>query len=148
MSMQYYDLTGRNWTRKIQPHLQDAELNRILVRDFGRYTWGRWRMPFHPGMVPRQFESCDWDIGHRGCEATLAEPAYPWRIVTSDRHSTVWNGDGLLFDHNFLALGVPPDECFEDARRDGEELAPGKYMPVHCAAHYIVDIRRGSGAAS
>jgi hypothetical protein len=48
--------------------------------------------------------------------------------VTSDEHSTVWNGDGLLFDHNFLALGVSPDECFEMARKGGEELAPGKYM--------------------
>jgi hypothetical protein len=68
--------------------------------------------------------------------AMLAEPIYPWRIVTSDRHSTVWNGDGLLFGHNFLALGVPPDECFADARRNGEVLAPEKYMRVHRAAHY------------
>jgi hypothetical protein len=60
--------------------------------------------------------------------AQLVEPNLPWRIVTSDAHSTVWNGKGMLFEFNFLALGLPPDECFEMA--DFLHLKPGKERKV------------------
>lgn len=131
--MRYYDLK-RHWTRRIEPHLADAKLNDVLVRDFNLFTYGRWRQPFAYGQFPREFESCDWCWDHRGPEprfwryvkhpachwlvnfnlrlAQLVEPGREWRILTSDKHSTVWDGDRTLFDLNFLALGVPPDECF------------------------------------
>src|SRR4051794_24419880 len=55
--LHYYDLQ-RNWRRKVKPHLGDRELNAILVRDFNKFTTGRWGKPFRPGQFPRDFESC------------------------------------------------------------------------------------------
>ena len=153
--MRYYDLS-RNWTRKIMPHLGDGELNEILVRDFNRFTHGRWGQRFGPGEFPRDYETCDWDIGHPGrpprywayvkhaaCHwlvnfnlrlAGLAEPRRPWRILTSERHSTVWDGDRTLFDLNFSAFGISPQECFESARV--RELPVGKYRRCGLAEHW------------
>jgi hypothetical protein len=66
----------------------------------------------------------------------LAEPKRKWRIITSDKHSTVWDGEYTLFDFNFQALGVSPKECFEDAVIGGWILEPGTYLRVHFAKHY------------
>jgi hypothetical protein len=164
--MRYYDLRANNWTRKVQPHLDDPELQQILVRDFGKFTWGRWEQQFEPGDVPRDFESCDWDLSvrarrprfwdyckHAACHwlanfslklATLAEPSRPWRIVTSDEHSTVWDGSDTLFDFNYNAMKISPDVCFKAAKHgaNAEELQPGAYLEVHLAEHYSVDMAR------
>ena len=56
--MRYYDIK-RHWTRRIEPHLADERLNAVLVRDFNRFTFGRWKQRFTRGMYPRQFESGD-----------------------------------------------------------------------------------------
>jgi len=61
---EYYDLK-KNW-RKVKRHIGHPDVEAILVRDFNRYTWGRWRKKFQPGMVPHEFEYCDWCCGHRG----------------------------------------------------------------------------------
>src|SRR5215831_11934953 len=58
--IRYYDLR-RHWTKRIMPHLADKELNAILVRDFNRYTFGRWQKQFRPGDLPCEFETLDWD---------------------------------------------------------------------------------------
>jgi hypothetical protein len=106
----------------VQPHLNDPELNGILIRDFNKFTYGRWEQKFEPSMVPRQFESCDRDMSipgrrprfwafvkHSACHwlcgftlklAMLVAPDRPWRIITSDEHSTCWDGKDLLFDFN------------------------------------------------
>ena len=154
--MQYYDLK-RNW-RRVRPHLADPEVAGVLVRDFNKYTFGRWEKEFLPGMVPHEFESCDWWCNHRGrlpaywqyvkhaachwlvnfnlelAQASVADRA--WRIISSDDHSTVWDGATTLFDLNFLALGVSPAECYRKARRTGEILKPGEHLTVHYAEHY------------
>lgn len=62
-------------TQRIEPHLTGERLNAILVRDFNKFTDGRWGTPFTPGQFPRDFESCNWWCGHRG-----PEPRY-WRYV-------------------------------------------------------------------
>jgi hypothetical protein len=54
--MRYYDLK-RHWTRRIMPHLQDEMLNRILVRDFNKFTYGRWGKRFLPGTYPEDHET-------------------------------------------------------------------------------------------
>jgi hypothetical protein len=153
--MRYYDLK-RHWTRKIEPHLADPRLNAVLIRDFDKFTRGLWGDRFTGGQYPREFESCDWWIDHRGPEpcywryvkhsachwlvnfnlrlAQLVEPGRPWRILTSDEHSTVWDGERTLFDFNFLALGVPPEECFRLA--DRKRLPPGKELPVYLASRH------------
>ncbi len=153
-TMRYYDLK-KNW-RRVKPHLADKKLNDILVRDFNKFTFGRWGQTFTYGNLSREFESCDWDIGHRGKHpafwqytkhaacywlvnfnlhlATLVEPAKPWRIITSEKHSTVWDGSDTLFDFNFQAFGIDPNECFETAFE--KELKPGKYLRVHLAENF------------
>lgn len=160
--VRYYDLV-KNW-RKVRKHLADKELNDIQVRDFHKFTWGRWRRPFRHGMCPNEFEGCDWQIGHRGkypaywryvkhaaCHwlvnfalrlAMLVEPDRPWRIITTPKHSTVWDGDRLLLDLNFQAMGVSPRECF--LLGYGRELAPGAILQVSYADHYSRDRRRNT----
>lgn len=108
--MHYYDLQ-KHWTKKIEPHLANSQLNNILVRDFNKFTFGRWRKPFVHGQYPWECESCDWSLEHKGpaprywkytkhaaCHwlvnfnlklAMLVEPQRRWRIVTSVDHSTV-----------------------------------------------------------
>jgi hypothetical protein len=155
-SMKYYDLK-KNWHR-VMPHLGDKELNEILVRDFNDFTFGRWGRKFTYGDLPCEFESCDWDWEHRGrrpafwnyvkhgaCHwlvnfnlrlAMLVKPKRHWRIIASEDHSTVWDGNDTLFDFNFLAFGIDPNECFDLAFE--EELEPGEYLPVDFAEHYSV----------
>jgi hypothetical protein len=146
--MKYYDLK-KNWHR-VKPHLADKKLNDILVRDFNKFTFGRWNQTFTHGDFPYEFESCDWDCDHRGkrpafwqyvkhaaCHwlanftlrlAMLVKPERAWRIITSQRHSTIWDGDDTLFDFNFQAFGIDPKECFDLAFE--RELKPGKYRRV------------------
>lgn len=147
-AMRYYDLK-RHWTKRIVPHLGDAELNRVLVRDFNRFTSGRWGKPFLAGMFPEEFESCDWRlyrptphprywryVKHAACHwivnfalrlATLTEPNRPWRIVSSIKHSTVWDGRHCLFDINFPPFDVPAAECWQLAATNGHRYAPGQF---------------------
>ena len=163
--MHYYDLK-RNW-KQIQPHLDDQVLNALLVRDFNKFTYGRWRQPFKKGMYPRDFETCDWDLGHRGKEprfwryvkhaachwlvnfslhlAMLTVPKKSLRLITSDQHSTVWDGEDLLFDFNYQAMGVPAQDCFDLAFNTGQALQPGALLKVGYASHYRTD-DRASGA--
>src|SRR5947208_3206055 len=132
LKIRYYDPV-RNW-RKLKPYLDVPDLNHVLVNDFNKFTFGRWRKPFRQGEYPCDFESCDWACSRRGrrpaywryvkhaaCHwlvnfnlrlAMLVEPRRSWRILTSNEHSTVWDGEETLFDLNFLALGVPPGTAF------------------------------------
>jgi hypothetical protein len=150
-TMTYYDLK-KNW-RRVKPHLTDKKLNDILVRDFNKFTFGRWGQTFAYGNLPCEFESCDWNIDHRGkhpafwqyvkhaaCHwlvnfnlrlAMLVEPEKPWRIITSEKHSTVWDGGDTLFEFNFQAFGIDPNKCFETSFE--KELKPGKYLRVYLA---------------
>jgi len=158
--MEYYDLK-KNW-RKVRPHLADKELNDILVEDFNKYTFGIWRKKFTHERLPSEFDCCDWRWSHRGrypafwsyachsaCHwvvnfslrlAMLVMPDKPWRIITSPRHSTVWDGGELLFDLNWQAIGFEPNECFDDAFE--KELQPGEYREVGFAEHWTVDKAR------
>ena len=153
--MRYCD-PQKQWTKKIIPHLGNKKLNDILVRDFNKFTFGRWKEPFTYGQYPHDFESCDWWCDHRGkiprywkyvkhaaCHwlvnftytlAELAEPQESWRIITSDKHSTVWDGNQTLFDFNFQASGITPQECFDLAFE--KELPRGKLLRVYFADHY------------
>jgi hypothetical protein len=155
--IRYYD-AKRHWTARIAPHLEDERLNAVLVRDFNLYTFGTWRKPFKRGMLPLEFESCDWHLEHRGpiprfwryvkhgaCHALvnfnlrlaeLAEPRREWRIITSEAHSTVWDGGSTLFDLNFLAFGVHPAEAFRLATEGGRILKPGRERRVYLYPHY------------
>jgi hypothetical protein len=145
----YYDLK-RNW-KKVEPHLSNAHLNDVLVTEFNKYTFGRWGETFKHGEYPCDYESSDWRIFHKGPEpkfwryvkheachwivnfalvlAQLVEPKRQWRILTSNRHSTVWDGKHTLFEFNFQALGIPPNECFKLANK--KELRPGQHLKTY-----------------
>jgi hypothetical protein len=58
--------------------------------------------------------------------AQRAEPEYPFRIIASPRHSTVWDPHGgLMFEFCYLAVGIPPATCYKRARRiDGDTRLP------------------------
>ena len=135
--MEYYDIKT-NWKRKIKPHLTNKVLNRILVRDFRQYMkLCNWNFEFKEGMFPFEFESCDWFADKRGrppeywkfvkagaCHflvrfnlklAKLVDPNRKWRILTSDLHSTVWDGENTIFEFNYYAFGIPADKAFEKA---------------------------------
>jgi hypothetical protein len=153
--VRYYDLK-RRWSRRIVPHLDDPELNHILVREFNKFTMGTWGRPFLPGMLPEDVESCDWRCDHRpphpkywayvkhaACHwivnfslrlANLAEPKHQWRILTSQDHSTVWDGELTLFDFNFQALGIPVKQTFLAACRT--ELPVGAYLTTYFASDW------------
>jgi hypothetical protein len=126
--MKYYDLK-KNWHR-VKPHLEDKELNDILVSDFNKFTSGRWGRQFTHGDLPCEFESCDWDWEHRGqrpgfwryvkhgaCHwlvnfnlrlATLVQPRKPWRIITSEDHSTVGTATPLCLISTSRHLELTP----------------------------------------
>src|SRR6266853_144775 len=109
-TVQYYDLK-KNWP-KVRKHLKNRKVVETLVRDFNKYTYGRWKHEFKEGMVPFEFESCDWWVEYKGrrpafwqyvkhaaCHwlvnfnlelAKLVMPKEQWRIITSNKHSTVW----------------------------------------------------------
>ena len=158
--MKYYDLK-KHW-RRVRPHLADKKLNNILVRDFNKFTFGRWGRNFTHDDLPSDFEFCDWRHGKRGrppafwsytshlaCHwlvnfnlrlAMLVMPDKPWRIVTSAEHSTVWDGNDLIFDFNFQAFGIDPNECFDSAYH--RELPPGEYRRLYWPEHYTKELQR------
>ena len=158
--MKYYPFV-KKWS-KIKPHLQNKKFQDTLVLDFNKFTNGRWNKPFTHGMIPFDFESCDWwcdrkgrrpeywnYVKHAACHwlvnanlelAKLVEPNEDWQIVTSQKHSTVWNGNDILFDMNFSALGVDPQEAF-DMAYEGKLLEIGKRLRVYFAEHYSVDLK-------
>lgn len=159
--IRYHDLR-RYWTKRIMPHLQDKKINDILVRDFNNYTTGLWGKPFKRGMYPEDVENCDWRPDHLGREprfwkyvkhaachwivnfslrlAMLAEPKRQWRILRSDKHSTVWDGRFTLFDFNYQALGITAQECYE-AVKDGQHLPPGVYIKANRPPPYTLESR-------
>jgi hypothetical protein len=71
-------------------------------------------------------------------------PRRTWRIITSPEHSTVWDGDQLLFDFNFQAMGIDAGECFQLAYK--RELKPGQHKKVYFAEHYSVEMAAHAAA--
>lgn len=90
--------------------------------------------------LPSSYDSCDWRwhdqppgphpqfwdyVCHSACHwlvdlclyvAMSSDSIIPWQIITSEKHSSVWNGSTefpMLFDANFLALKVAPEEAWE-----------------------------------
>jgi hypothetical protein len=133
--LRFYDLP-RHWTKRVEPHLDDPRLNEILLADFGKYTEQWLRRPFGPGQYPRDFEPFEkhnhlpprsreprywryakWAACHYMGNfnlrlAMLAEADRPWRIVTNNYHTTVWDGEQTVFEFQFLALGESVAEVF------------------------------------
>lgn len=111
--------------------------------------------PFSWALRPADYDSCDWrwNMGRRGpqpgfwawaCHSAChwvashnllvisqLEPDRPWQIATSDKHSTVVDLERqLMFDTNFLALGITAEECWKEAVdwHNTELLPVGTFM--------------------
>ncbi len=156
---EYYD-PMKNW-RSIKPHIDNPAVKQQLHDDFSKYVegrFGRFGIAYEPDKRewPFDYESVDWwlDRGrgrppayhklvkHGACHwlvntglmlAQRAVPQRTWRIVTSDAHSTVWDCKQTLFDFNFTALGVDPDDCWDMAITDGYVLDPGELLETFIA---------------
>lgn len=160
-SMRYYDLS-KNWVKRIKRHLGNKELNDILEHDFNYYTLGTSKRWFLRGMLPCQFEGtdwwgaadgrpraywryvkhgpCHWLVNFALCLAYLAEPKRAWRIVMSEKHSTVWDGHRTLFEFNYQAMGIDPQSCWERASERGIALEPRSYINVFSPGGWSRDV--------
>lgn len=153
----YFDI-HKNW-RKLGPIFKSEEARRIwkpCMEQFDMWRFkdnkrqGEWKSDPRD-TLPRHYDSCDWRFDrarelpfwdyacHSACHwvvdlalfvAMRAYPDVPWRIVTSKRHTTVWNGslkDPVMFDINFCAIGVKSSEAME-AAFSGSIRRPGVYL--------------------
>jgi len=88
-----------------------------------------------PGPVPHFFDfvclrACHWLVDVNAWVATKVEPGRAWQVLTSDRHSTLWDGRRTLFDLNYVALGISVAECWA--------LAAGRYHSrIVPLAHWV-----------
>ena len=56
--------------------------------------------------------ACHWLVNFSLRLATLVEPERAWRIVTSSKHSTIWDGANTIFEFNFQAFGIDATKAF------------------------------------
>jgi hypothetical protein len=95
---------------------------------------------FHKGKRPRywryvSYGACHWLVNFNLRLAELAEPKRKWRILTSEFHSTVFDGNETLFEMNLMAFGVSAQECYHLAVKDSDnrkavELRIGQLYPT------------------
>src|SRR6266446_428227 len=112
----------QKYWRKLKPLFAQTEhLWRPSLFEYMYQRSCEHKYPFRPPTceshhLPAHYDSCDWRFGHRGrmpafweyvchsaCHwlvdmnlyvAVRGFPDVPWRILSSQKHSTVWNGDG------------------------------------------------------
>lgn len=155
--VQYFPIQ-KHW-RKLGPLFRSKESKSIwlpnmheLMRQRASEHGFKYKRHKDRESCPAEFDGCDWRCDHVGrapaywdfaCHAAchwvvdmclyvarLAYPRVPWRIVNSDKHSTVWNGCSktpVLFDINFLALKVSPREAWLMAAK-GDVLKVGEWL--------------------
>jgi len=157
--MKYVNLQ-RRW-QQVGPYYRCETAKNIWTPEMTAYLYGRgvdygfpWK--YKPIESPAAVDSCDWRWGHgrRGPQpgyweyvchsachwivnlhlwvACHIESQTPWQIVSSDKHSTVWDGKDRLWDGNFLALGVEAKEAWKLAgkQKDSEYYLP-REMQLH-----------------
>lgn len=149
----YVNIQG-NW-RKFGPLFKSKDARSIWVPNMTEYmnqrTNGRFEYDPKRYPLPCCFDSCDWRyhdqpqgrppkfwdyVCHSACHwladlclyvAMSSAPSFPWRIITSCKHTSVWNGSleyPMLFDANFLALKVNPEEAWELLHGRGSVTMP------------------------
>jgi len=75
-------------------------------------------VPLHSGNMRAIMRVTGWNLWI----AKQAYPNQPRRIITSGKHSTVWDGEDTIFDTNFLAMGVPVEKCWELAAMQDDSI--------------------------
>ena len=129
--------------RDINNHYKDMGLDKKAEFSFKKgdelWDWdiGWWRYsrigrpPAYDNYVCHQ--ACHWVVNTLLYSATNAFPKKQWQIITSDKHSTVWDGKVTFFDLNYLAMQITPEVCFENTfMADGLSILPvGQYLRCH-----------------
>jgi hypothetical protein len=122
-----YEYKPREFTLDLRPVFYDY------------YSWRsrrnkRGRMPAFWDFACQS--ACHWvNAWAMECICSEMYTEFRWRLVTSDKHTTIWDGDKTLFDINFLALGISPEEAWElaacqpDSEVWTEFLAPDADIP-------------------
>ena len=143
--MEYYPIQ-KNW-RKAKDIYSSPEAkaiwypDMILFKEMKAEETGvkQWYPTDSPELTPSDFESCYWRYGRKGRQpafwkyvchaachhlvglglyaATIVEPNQNWRVIGNEYHSTVWDGEDTLWDLNYTALGIDPDEAFKIATK-------------------------------
>lgn len=77
--------------------------------------------------------ACHWLADLNLYVAKTAYPNISWRIITSDKHSIVWDGDKIIWDATFLANGTSAESSWISAaeQESSEILEVGKYLFAH-----------------
>lgn len=113
-------------------------LNRVIgiakCRNIGIMSPAYWKYCRH--------SACHWIVNFALKLAMLSEPSRKWRIISSQSHSTVWDGRQTLFDFNFQAMGIDAEECYEIAMEENKELLPGKMLRVYYAESIASEIKK------
>lgn len=158
----YYNLR-RSWPR-VAKFIDHPSVRKPMLRDMHKYYLGFQGRPFTKDMKPIDACSGDWRFRGRylsndsppfpkfwdycckgACHwvvnftlelAKLVLPKRSWRIVSSDAHSTVWDGAETVFDFNFQALGMPAEYTLTAAKKKGRVLPIGTQLRVYPAAHW------------
>jgi hypothetical protein len=106
----------------------------MLPKHFNKHHYELW-LNYDRGILPKY---CDYVKGgwcHNSvnmCMEVLNQhnlrtrDKRDWRIVTSPKHSTIWDGHNTLFDLQYLAFGFPVEQAYEEAFIDEES----KILPV------------------
>jgi hypothetical protein len=152
----YYDLKEK-WS-KVSKFFRSEEARNIwhpCIEEFMERRAEESGFPHTPkpdARFPTEYESCDWRSSatgrqpafwdyarHSACHwvadlalfvAKKVHPEVPWRLLYSQKHTTVPNGsvqDPVLFDINFQAMGVTASQALEIASK-GREFKPGVYL--------------------
>jgi hypothetical protein len=139
----------RHWPQ-LRPIFETEEVQKLIALEMLDYTMrsdyakqiltnllpedpAKWR--------PHLIDNCDWRCGRRpagyhdyvchgwchwGARVNLLvanrwRPKKDWRMVHSQKHATVYDGEGNLFDMQFAALRVPTAECWKLATTRGRK---------------------------
>jgi len=100
-----YEYKPKEFTLDLRPVFYDSCDWRWMTNKRGRKP-AFWDFACH--------SACHWvNAWAMACICSEMYTEGRWRIVKSDKHTTIWDGDKTLFDINFLALGISPEETWE-----------------------------------
>ena len=88
---------------------------------------------------PKKYEDyilgggCHWIVNWSLCILEHALPKKEWRIVSSDLHSAVWDGNKTFFDITYFPRGLSIDDTYWNTIHQGScrILAPGQELKLY-----------------
>jgi hypothetical protein len=136
--MQAYPVKDRLYM--FRPHFDNPDVQQVLLRDMNICTMALLGEPFMAFDLPKNFEhyfactykffeAAEFMVNTNMTVLSLVQPNKQWRIVTSELHSTVWDGAEEVFDPCEEYFGSACD-CFVRAgcQLESRVLAPGELL--------------------